>query len=109
MQSLLEHGGANEFTPLLCVLKRDYTERRTYDAGCKMPLFVQRSDARSMDLVCRGMASSESVESIVIEACLPVPFLTSSVTASGLLRRPAALRRSAFRTPLPEQVWAPAP
>ena len=29
--------------------------------------------------------------------------------ASGLLRRPAARRRSAFRTPLPEQVWAPAP
>src|SRR5581483_8502491 len=29
--------------------------------------------------------------------------------ASGHLRRPAARRRSAFRTPLPEQVWAPAP
>ena len=27
--------------------------------------------------------------------------------ASGHFRRPAAHRRSAFRTPLPEQVWAP--
>lgn len=29
--------------------------------------------------------------------------------ASGLFRRPAAHRRSAFQTPLPKQVWAPAP
>ena len=29
--------------------------------------------------------------------------------ASGHIRRPAARRRSAFRTPLPNQVWAPAP
>ena len=29
--------------------------------------------------------------------------------ASGHIRRPAARRRSAFRTPLPKRVWAPAP
>src|SRR6204780_5867580 len=29
--------------------------------------------------------------------------------ASGQIRRPAARRRSAFRTPLPNRVWAPAP
>ena len=90
MQSLLGHGEANGITPLLCALERDHAEWRTCDAGCKMPLFVQRSDARSGDLVCRGMASPGSVESVVLEACLPVPFLTSSVTASGPLRRPAA-------------------
>jgi single-strand DNA-binding protein len=109
MQSLLGHGEANEITPLLCALERDYAEWKTCDAGCEMRLFVQRSDARSGNLVCRGMASPGSGDCIVLEACLSVPFLTSSVTASGPLRRPAALRRSAFRTPLPEQVWAPAP
>ena len=109
MQSLLEQGEANEITPLLCALERDHTEWKTCDTGREMRLFVPRSDSEKADLVCRGMASPGSVESVVLEACLPVPFLTSSVTASGLLRRPAALRRSAFRTPLPEQVWAPAP
>src|ERR1017187_1002788 len=29
--------------------------------------------------------------------------------ASGHIQRPAARRRSAFRTPLPNRVWAPAP
>jgi len=109
MQSLLGRGEANAITPLLCALERDRAEWQTRDNRCEMPLFVPRSGARSMDLVCRATASPESGSSVVLEACLPVPFLTSSVTASGLLRRPAALRRSAFRTPLPEQVWAPAP
>jgi len=109
MQSLLGHGVANEITPLLRALERDHTEWKTRDAMCEMRLFVPRSDSEKVDLVCRGMASPGSGDCIVLEACLPVPFLTSSVTASGPLRRPAALRRSAFRTPLPEQVWAPAP
>ena len=84
MQSLLGHGEANGITPLLCALERDHAERKTRDAGSEMRLFVQRSGARRMDLVCRGMASPESMESVVLEVCLPVPFLTSSVTASGL-------------------------
>jgi hypothetical protein len=90
MQSLLGHGEANGIKPSLCALERDHTEWKTCDTGRKMRLLVQRSDARCMDLVCRGMASPGSVESVVHEACLPVPFLTSSVTASGPLRRPSA-------------------
>jgi hypothetical protein len=90
MQSLLGHGEANGISPFLCALERDHAERKTCDAECEMPLFIPRSDGEKVDLVCRGMASPGSVESVVLEACLPVPFLTSSVTASGLLRRPAA-------------------
>ena len=90
MQSLLGHGVANEITPLLRALERDHTEWKTRDAMCEMRLFVPRSDSEKVDLVCRGMASPGSGDCIVLEACLPVPFLTSSVTASGPLRRPAA-------------------
>ena len=109
MQCLLGHGEANEIPPMLCAHEHVRAERKTYDAGREMRPLVQRSGARSMDLICRGMASPGSVESVVLEACLVSPFLTGSVTASGPMRRPAARRRSAFRTPLPEQVWAPAP
>jgi hypothetical protein len=90
MQSLLGHGEANGITPLLCALERDHAEWKTRDAGCEMRLFVPRSDGEKVDLVCRGMASPGSGSSVVLEGCLPVPFLTSSVTASGPLRRPAA-------------------
>jgi len=90
MQSLLGHDEANGITPLLCALEHDRAEWKTRDAGCEMRLFIPRSDARSGDLVCRGMASPGSGSSVVLEGCLPVPFLTSSVTASGPLRRPAA-------------------
>ena len=90
MQSLLGHGEANGITPLLCALERDHAEWKTCDAGSEMRLFVQRSGARRMDMVCRGMASPGNGDCIVLEVCLPVPFLTSSVTASGPLRRPAA-------------------
>ena len=96
MQSLLGHGEANGITPLLCALERDHAEWKTRDTGCEMRLFVPRSGARSVDLVCRGMASPGSGSSVVLEVCLPVPFLTSSVTASGPLRRPAALRSFCF-------------
>jgi hypothetical protein len=90
MRSLLGHGEANRITPLLCALECSRAELQTCDTGREMRLFVPRSDSETADLVCRGMASPGSVESVVLEACLPVPFLTSSVTASGLLRRPAA-------------------
>ena len=90
MKSLLGHGEANGISPLLCALECNHAGWKICDARCEMRAFIQRSGARSMDLVCRGMASPEGVESVVLEECLPVPFLTSSVTASGLLRRPAA-------------------
>ena len=83
MQSLLGHGEANGISPFLCALERDHAEWKISNAGCEMRLFVQRSGARSGDLVCRGMASPRSGNSVVLEACLPVPFLTCSVTASG--------------------------
>ena len=90
MKSLLGHGEVNEISPILCALERDHAERKTCDAGCEMQFFVPRSDSEKVDLVCREMASPGSGRSIVLEACLPVPFLTCSVTASGLMRRPAA-------------------
>jgi len=90
MQSLYGQGEANGIKPSLCALERDHTEWKTCDTGREMRIFVPRSDSEKVDLVCRGMASPGSVESVVLEACLPVPFLTSSVTASGPLRRPAA-------------------
>jgi hypothetical protein len=90
MERLHGHGEANGIKHSLCALERDHTEWKTCDTGRELRLFVPRSDSEKVDLVCRGMASPESGSSIVLEACLPVPFLTSSVTASGLLRRPAA-------------------
>jgi hypothetical protein len=90
MERLHGHGEANGITPSLCALERDYPEWKTRDAVCEMWLFVPRSDGEKVDLVCRGMASPGSGDWIVLEVCLPVPFLTSSVTASGLMRRPAA-------------------
>ena len=67
MQSLPGHDEANGITPLLCALERDYAEWKTCDAGCEMRLFVPRSDARSGALVCRGMASPGSGNSIVLQ------------------------------------------
>jgi hypothetical protein len=67
MQSLLGHGEANGITPLLCALERDHAEWKTRDTGREMRLFVQRSDARSGDLVCRGMASPGSGNSLVLQ------------------------------------------
>jgi hypothetical protein len=113
MRSLLGHGGTNGTSPLLCALEHGRAEQQTRDTGCEMRLFIQRSG----DEKCGsgfaghwtdGIARKRRV-CIVQMQVSPVQFLTCSVTASGLLRRPAARRRSAFRTPLPEQVWAPAP
>jgi hypothetical protein len=67
MKSLLGHGEANGITPLLCALERDHAEWKTRDTECEMRVFVQRSGARSMDLVCRGMASPGSRNSIVLK------------------------------------------
>ena len=66
MQSLLGHGEANGIPPMLCALERRHAERKTRDSGCKMQLFVPRSDGEKVDLVCRGMASSGSKESVVL-------------------------------------------
>jgi hypothetical protein len=67
MQSPLGYGEANEITPLLCALERDHAEWKTRDTGREMRLFVQRSDAKSGDLVCRGMASPGSGNSLVLQ------------------------------------------
>jgi hypothetical protein len=90
MRNLLGHGEGIRISPLLCALERGRAEQQKRDTGCEIRPYVPRSGAGSMDLVCRGMASPGSGDCIVLEACLPVPFLTSSVTASGPMRRPAA-------------------
>jgi len=82
MQSLHGHGEANGMPLTLCALERESAEQKTRENGCKMRPIVQRSGARSRDLVCRGMASPGSVESVVLEACLPV----HSSLARSLLR-----------------------
>jgi hypothetical protein len=82
MQSLLGHGEANGITPLLCALERDHAEWKTRDTGREMRLFVQRSDARSGDLVCRGMTSPGSGNSLVLQCVSPF----HSSLARSLLR-----------------------
>ena len=67
MQSLLGHGEENEITSLLCSLEHDHAEWKTRDTGREMRLFVPRSDGEKDDLVCRGMASPESGNSIVLQ------------------------------------------
>jgi len=90
MKSLIGHGEANRITPFLYALERSNSEWKTRDAGSEMRLFVPRSDGEKVDLVCRGMASPGSGSSVVLHRVSRVPFLTSSVTASGPMRRPAA-------------------
>jgi hypothetical protein len=90
MQSLLGHGEANGITPLLCALECDRAEWQTRGNRCEMPLFVPRSGGEKVDRVCRGSGIARKREQHCSSVCLPVPFLTSSVTASGPLRRPAA-------------------
>jgi hypothetical protein len=113
MQHLLGHGVTIGISPLLCAFERDRAEQQTRDTGCEMRLFVPRSGGeRSWIWCCRSLDRwhrQEAKRSLGSDVSLPVQFLTCSVTASGLLRRPAARHRSAFWTPLPEQVWAPAP
>jgi len=118
MKSLLGHGVANEISLLLCTFERDRAElqdarMRRRDAVPYIAVFVPRSGGEEYGSGVAGhwidgIARMQGV-CIVQMRVSPVQFLTCSVTASGLLRRPAALRRSAFWTPLPEQVWAPAP
>jgi hypothetical protein len=92
MQSLLGHGEANGITPLLCAFECVHAEWKTCDAVCEMRLFVQRSRARKGDMVCRGMASPESVESVVRER---VSHLHSSLARSLLRGLCDALRHCA--------------
>ena len=67
MRSLPGLGVTDGISPLLCALERDHAEWKTCDTGREMRLFVQRSDAKSGDLVCRGMASPGSGNSIVLQ------------------------------------------
>jgi hypothetical protein len=92
MQSLLGHGLANVITPLLCALERDHAELQTHDAWREMRLFVERSGARCMDLVCRRMASPGSGNSIVLQC---VSQFHSSLARSLLRGLCVALRHCA--------------
>jgi len=67
MQSLLGHGEAKGITPFLCALERDHAECKTRDTVCETRLFVPRYDGEKVDLVCRGMASPGSGNSIVLQ------------------------------------------
>jgi len=67
MKSLLGHGEANGISPFLCTLERDHAEWKTCDTGREMRIFVPRSDSEKADLVCRGMASPGSGNSIVLQ------------------------------------------
>ena len=104
MKSLLGHGEANEISPLLCALERDHAEQKTCDAGCEMRLFVQRSGARSGSGLPVKWHRQEARRLHCSDVCLPVPFLTCSVTASGPLRRPAASSLFCFPTAHPLRV-----
>jgi hypothetical protein len=118
MTSLLGHGGANEISSLLCAFERGRAEfqdarMRRRDAVPYIAVFVPRSSGEE----CGSGVAGHWIDGIARKrgVCIvqmrvsPDQFLTCSVTASGHLRRPAARHRSAFWTPLPEQVWAPAP
>jgi hypothetical protein len=113
MRNLLGHGGTNESRPHCALLSVAAPSFKTSDGGCSMRLFVRRSGGEKCGSGVAGhwidgIARKQGVCMVQLRVS-PDQFLTCSVTASGLLRRPAARRRSAFRTPLPEQVWAPAP
>ena len=100
MKSLLGHGEANRISPLLCALECDYAERKTRDTACELRLFVQSSDAKSMDRVCRGMASPGSVESVFLKRVSQFHSSLARSLLRGLCDALRALHRSAFRTPL---------
>jgi len=109
MRSLLGHGETDGISPLLCAPEGGRAEQQTSDTGCEMRLFAWRSGvSKESGLPADGITEKQGGR-IVLTSVSSVQFLTCSVTASGPLRRPAARRRSAFRTPLPEQVWGPAP
>ena len=98
-----------ESRPCCALLSVAAPSSRRAIPGARCGLLSRGQAARSGVLVCRSNASSGSQRVAFFKRVSPVQFLAGSVTASGLLRRPAAHRRSAFRTPLPEQVWVPAP
>jgi hypothetical protein len=62
-----------------------------------------RSSAAAERWQARNASCSAGYEALVSRF---YPLFVQS-HASGHIRRPAARRRSAFRTPLPKQVWAP--
>jgi hypothetical protein len=94
MTSLLGHGEANEISSLLCALEHGHAERQTRECKREMRLFVQRSGEEKRGSGVAGHWTDGIVRKqrvcIVQMRVSPVQFLTCSVTASGLLRRPAA-------------------
>ena len=110
MNSLLGHGEANEILPLLCVLEHGRAEQPTRDTGCEMRCLVSRTGSRGQAAreVGSGVAGHwtdgivrKQRVCIVQMRVSPVQFLTCSVTASGLLRRPAASSLFCFDSTTP--------
>ena len=95
MTSLLGHGETNGTSPLLCALEHGRAEQQTRDTGCEMRLFVQRSGGEECGSGVAGHWTDGIVRKrgvcMVLMRVSPDQFLTCSVTASGPLRRPAAL------------------
>ena len=67
MQSLHGHGEANGMPLTLCALERESAEQKTRENGCKMRPIVQRSGARSRDLVCREWHRQEARRALFLK------------------------------------------
>jgi len=94
MTSLLGHGGKNGTSPLFCALERGRSElqderMRVRDAALS-PEVRQRGMWIWFAGHCTDGIARKQVVCIVQMRVSPDQFLTCSVTASGLLRRPAA-------------------
>ena len=113
MRSLLGRDEADGISPFLCAFERGRAELQ--DERWQVRHAALCSEVRRQGMWiwfaghCTNGIARKQRDCRVQTRVSPVQFLTCSVTASGPMRRPAARRRSAFRTPLPEQVWAPAP
>jgi len=113
MTSLLGHGGANEIPSFLCALERGRAEfqdvrMRVRDAMPCIAVFVPRLGGEERgsafaDLLTDGIARKRGV-CIVQMRVSPDQFLTCSVTASGLLRRPAASSLFCFDSTTPSRI-----
>ena len=94
MRSLLGHGVANGISPLLRAFEGGRSEQQTSDTECEMRLYVQWSSGEESGSGFAGhwtdgIARMRRVCSVQMRVS-PDQFLTCSVTASELLRRPAA-------------------
>ncbi len=93
MQHLLGHGVTIGISPSLCALEHGRAEQQTRDTGCEMRLFVPRFGSEEGESGFAGhwygIARKRGVCMVRMRVSSD-QFLTCSVTASGLMRRPAA-------------------